>query len=91
LNTISLINECCNKENTPIRRISKQTLKNDINESQVLFLQHRFKIMKNNDPEEEINKSKRFIKNMANPSYPFSAIWYGMIDCDGDLKNKLYS
>lgn len=91
LSTIELINKCCNEDNTPIRMLSKQTLKNDINEAQCLFIQHKIKIMKGNDPDDEIEKSKNFIKNMANPKYPFSAIWHGMIDCDQDLKDRLNS
>lgn len=89
LETIKLINLCCNQDNTPTRKLSKQTLQNDINENYYLFMLHKMKIIKGNDHPDEINRSKKFIINMRNPSYPFSAVWDGMIQCDSILSDKL--
>jgi len=90
IGTIKLINECCNKDNTPTRKLSKKSLMDDINEAYCLFMSHKVKIIKGNEPLDEINKSKGFIINMCSPSYPFSAIWHGMISCDQDLQSILY-
>ena len=90
-NTVRLLYRCYNENNTAIRCISRKQLHEKIFRKYAEFLEHSIKLYDLSCTDDEKQKSKEHLKNMADVSYPFSALWKWHIAIDRFLSTQIFS
>lgn len=89
LNTIALLNECFNSENTGLRGVTKESLMEKIISDYIYLMNLRVILANPKSTEAEITDAKDKLVPMCKVSYPFSVFWRWHILSDKTL-SRLY-
>ncbi|MDU4998203.1 MAG: hypothetical protein E6265_16665 [Enterobacteriaceae bacterium] len=75
INTANLIRKCFNDDATELRKVSKESLLEELNECYVDFMLQKNIIASRKSIDREINDAKERIAIMCRDDYPFSVFW----------------
>lgn len=87
-NTVKLLHECYNLENTGLRGISRESLMEQIWEHYSDLVFNRLTLMKKNSPASRKQEAVESMEAMLNVNYPFSILWRNYYLNDKPLKRK---
>lgn len=87
-NTILLLTECFNLENTDLRRVSKESLMEKIQGHYYHYMTQRMILVNKQSSEKEIEDVKDKLKSLCRVSYPFSVFWRWHILTDVIIKKR---
>ncbi|QZA52599.1 HNH endonuclease [Pseudomonas sp. 2hn] len=85
LNTIDLLRRCYNDAGTPLRRISRKALMENISDYHLDLLLLRKTLKNRSSGERDIIAAADKLKAMISPKHPFSALWKTCIKRDSVL------
>jgi hypothetical protein len=88
LNTVALLRQCYNEDNTGIRGITRKVLHEHIFDHYVSFLSCRRTLIKKDSADSEKSLAKEKLAVMTRITYPFSVFWRWHILCDSFLSNS---
>ncbi|WP_062570600.1 HNH endonuclease [Pseudoalteromonas arabiensis] len=75
INTVKLLNECYNNQNTGLRGVSRESLIEQIYEYLIVFIQTRGLLKNPSTSEEREKEALGVLEKMMRPKHPFSAFW----------------
>lgn len=89
LNTIELLQECYNSDNTGLRGITKENLMEKIQNDFAYYTELRMILADPRSTDEQITQALERMKVICRPSYPFSVFWRWHVITDTRL-NRIH-